>query len=106
MALVLTAGVTIVWFYGGLEVQRGNLTPGTLVAFYGYILILYGPLQWFGQVSNWMTPAFTAAERIFEILDTPPEAAERSGARPLPDVAARVPFRSLHFLFHPPHPAL
>src|SRR5216683_1289311 len=106
MALVLTAGVTIVWFYGGLEVQRGNLTPGTLVAFYGYILILYGPLQWFGQVSNWMTQAFTAAERIFEILDSPPEAVERSGARPLPDVEGRVTFRNVHFGYDRAHPVL
>jgi ATP-binding cassette subfamily B protein len=106
MPLVLTAGVTILWFYGGLEVQRGNLTPGTLVAFYGYILILYGPLQWFGQVSNWMTQAFTAAERIFEILDTPPEAVERSGARALPHVEGRVTFRNVHFGYDRAHPVL
>jgi ATP-binding cassette, subfamily B, bacterial len=106
MALVVTAGVTILWFYGGLEVQRGNLTPGTLVASYGYILILYGPLQWFGQVSNWMTQAFTAAERIFEILDTPSEAAERSGAQPLHQVEGRVTFRNVCFGYDRTHPVL
>src|SRR5215471_758266 len=106
MALVVTAGVTILWFYGGLEVQRGNLTPGTLVASYGYILILYGPLQWFGQVSNWMTQAFTAAERIFEILDTPPEAAEQSGARPLHLVEGRVTFRNVCFGYDRARPVL
>jgi len=106
MALVVTAGITILWFYGGLEVQRGNLTPGTLVASYGYILILYGPLQWFGQVSNWMTQAFTAAERIFEILDTPPEAAEQSGARPLHLVEGRVTFRNVCFGYDRGRPVL
>lgn len=105
MALVVTAGVTILWFYGGLEVQRGNLTPGTLVAFYGYILILYGPLQWFGQVSNWMTQAFTAAERIFEILDTPPEV-ERPGARPLLHMEGRVTFRNVCFGYDRARPVL
>jgi ATP-binding cassette subfamily B protein len=106
MSLVTTAGVTILWLYGGLEVQRGALTPGTLVAIYGYILLFYGPLQWFGQVSNWMTQAFTAAETIFEILDAPPEAAERLGTRRLTDIEGHLTFRNVHFAYENAHPVL
>src|SRR5712692_416494 len=106
VGLVTTAGITILWFYGGLEVQQGHLTPGTLVAFFGYTLILYGPLQWFAQVTNWMTEAFTAAERIFEILDTPQEVVEHSGTRPLPDIEGRVTFRNVHFGYERSHPVL
>jgi ATP-binding cassette subfamily B protein len=97
MGLVTTAGIILLWFYGGLQVQHGKLTPGALVAFYAYILLFYGPLQWFGQQSDSMTQAFTAARRIFEILDTPPEARERPGTTPLPDIEGHVTFRNVHF---------
>jgi ATP-binding cassette subfamily B protein len=97
MGLVTTAGVVILWFYGGLLVQQGKLTPGELVAFYGFVLLLYGPLQWFGRESNSTTQAFTAAQRIFEILDARPEALERSGSRPLPNIEGRVTFRNVQF---------
>jgi ATP-binding cassette subfamily B protein len=106
MGLVWTAGIAILWFYGGLLVQQGTLTPGELVAFYGYVLLFYGPLQWFGHESNSMTQAFTAAQRIFEILDTPAEALEHSGTRPLPDIEGRVTFRNVHFGYERAHPVL
>jgi ATP-binding cassette subfamily B protein len=106
MGLVTTAGVVVVWLYGGLLVQQGKLTPGELVAFYGYVLLFYGPLLWFGHESNSMTQAFTAAQRIFEILDAPPEALERSGTRPLPDIEGRVTFQNVHFAYERGHPVL
>src|SRR5262249_50562728 len=37
MALVVTAGVTILWFYGGVPVQSGDLTPRTLASRHPYI---------------------------------------------------------------------
>ena len=69
------------------------MTLGTLMAFYGYMWLLYGPLQWFGMVNNWMTRAFAGAERIFEITDTPPEAYEDPNATPMPEMRGHVRFR-------------
>ena len=43
-------GTVIIWLFGGLEVIAGRLTLGTLVAFYSYVWMVYGPLEWFGQV--------------------------------------------------------
>jgi ATP-binding cassette subfamily B protein len=106
IGLVWTAGIAILWFYGGLLVQQGKLTPGELVAFYGYVLLFFGPLQWFGHESNSMAQAFTAAQRIFEILDTPPEDVEASGVRPLPGIDGRVTFRNVHFAYEQAHPVL
>jgi ATP-binding cassette, subfamily B, bacterial len=105
MGLVTTAGMTILWLYGSVEVQRGRLTTGMLVAMYGYILLFFGPLQWLGQVSNWMTQAFTAAENIFEILDTPAETVEECIQPPI-SVDGRVTFRNVHFGYETAHPVL
>lgn len=99
-------GVLIVWFFGGQEVLGGHLTLGTLMAFYGYMWLLYGPLQWFGMVNNWMTRAFAGAERIFEITDTPPEAYEDPDATPMPEMRGHVRFRDVTFGYDKSKPVL
>jgi ATP-binding cassette, subfamily B, bacterial len=66
-------GMLIVWLFGGQQVLDGEITLGTLLAFYSYMWLFYGPLEWFGQVNDWMTRAFAGAERIFEVIDTEPE---------------------------------
>lgn len=99
-------GVLIVWFFGGQKVLGGEMTLGTLMAFYNYMWLLYGPLQWFGMVSNWMTRALTGAERIFEVIDTPPEAYDDPGATSLPAMKGRVRFRAVTFGYDKSNPVL
>jgi len=104
--LVTSFGVLIVWLFGGLEVIRDNLTLGTLLAFYAYMWLFYGPMEWFGQVNNWMTRAFAGAERIFEVIDTPPEAYMDPNAVPMPNIEGRVTFKSVTFGYDKSKPVL
>jgi ATP-binding cassette subfamily B protein len=104
--LVTGLGVAAVWLFGGQEVIGGDLTLGTLLAFYSYMWLLYGPLQWFGQVNSWMTRAFAGAERIFEVIDTPTEAYEDPDAVPMPDMQGRVTFRKATFGYDKSKPVL
>ena len=106
MTLMTASGVMIVWYYGGLEVIDDKLTLGTLLAFYSYMMLLYGPLEWFGMVNSWMTRAFAAAERIFEIIDTPPEAYKDPDAVPMPDINGRVKFTDVTFGYDKSKPVL
>jgi ATP-binding cassette subfamily B protein len=108
MGLLTSFGVLALWLFGGLEVMRGGMTLGTLLAFYGYIWLFYGTLQWFGQINNWMTQAFAGAERIFEVLDAPAEggAAEGGAAAALPPPRGRVAFRQVTFGYDPARPVL
>lgn len=105
-SLVAGLGVMIVWLFGGMEVLKAKLTLGTLMAFYAYMWLFYGPLQWFGQVNNWMTRALAGAERIFEILDTPSEAYQDPEALPMPDLKGRVFFRKVTFGYDKSKPVL
>ena len=106
MTLLTAAGVIIVWYYGGLEVIDGELTLGTLMAFYSYMMLLYGPLEWFGMVNSWMTRAMAGAERIFEIIDTPSEAYQDPNAVPVPDIEGRVKFDDVTFGYDKSKPVL
>ncbi len=97
MGLITSCGMLTLWLFGGWKVIRGELTLGVVLSFYGYILLFYGPLQWFGQVSSWMTQAFTGAQRIFEILDEPKEQYDGPDAVPMPAIEGRVTFRKVEF---------
>ena len=106
MSLLTGVGVMIVWYFGGQEVLGGDLTLGKLLAFYQYMMLLYGPIEWFGMVNSWMTRAFAGAERIFEIIDTPPEAYADPDAVPMPDIQGRITFKNVTFGYDKSKPVL
>jgi ABC-type multidrug transport system fused ATPase/permease subunit len=61
----------IVW-YGGSRILGGALALGTLVAFIEYMQKFFVPVRDFSSKYAVMQSAMSAAERIFELLDTPP----------------------------------
>ena len=60
------ATVIIIWL-GGLQVIRGGMTIGELVAFLTYLAQLTGPIRRLGFVIPSIAMAGAASERIFEI---------------------------------------
>lgn len=67
---------TIVTFLGALDVQRGILTPGQLVAFFGYSTFLTTPLRTAIEYVISTTRAYVGAGRVARILDTRAELEE------------------------------
>src|SRR5579859_2553923 len=58
---------------GGAAVANGSLTLGTLVAFISLYLLLIWPIESMGWLLAASQEANTAAERIFEVLDSEPK---------------------------------
>lgn len=63
----------VVW-YGGWQILGGALALGTLVAFFEYIQKFFVPIRDFSSKYAVMQSAMTAAERVFQLFDTPVEA--------------------------------
>ncbi len=77
-ALVEVAGaimVAVILFYGGGEIIRGAVTFGVLVAFIEYIAKFFAPLMDLSAKYTIMQAAMAALERIFGLLDEPPDPA-------------------------------
>ena len=106
MSLVTGLGILIVWYFGGSEVLRDELSIGTLLAIYSYMWLIYGPMEWFAEVNSWMTRAFAGAERIFEIIDAPPEAYEDPDAVAMPAMQGKVHFAGVTFGYDKSKPVL
>jgi len=99
-------GMLIVWLLGGQQVLSDRITLGTLLAFYSYMWLFYGPLEWFGQVHDEMTRAFAGAERIFEVIDTDPESYQDPRAVPLPRMKGGIRFKNVTFGYDKSKPVL
>ena len=101
MYWVMSLGVACVWFIAVRVITSKNptLTIGDLLAFVGYIWLFYGPLQWYSVVLNWMTHAFSGAERIFEVIDTNAETRDDSDALTLTNVKGEIVFENVRFSY-------
>ncbi|MBE3590253.1 MAG: ABC transporter ATP-binding protein [Firmicutes bacterium] len=86
----------ILWYGGRLEIARA-VDIGVLVAFVQYMDRFYRPMRDMAQFYTQMQQAMAAAEKIFRVLDTPPEITDRPDARPLRRVRGRVEFEDVRF---------
>jgi len=79
--ITASVGIALVLVYGGGSVLKGGLTIGALVAFISYVRQMFQPLADISQKYNIMQSAMAAGERIFGILDTEPEIADKPSAK-------------------------
>ena len=92
-------GVTVIIWYGGLEVINGNLTSGALIAFLIYVVNLSNPVRRLSNVYANIQRAIAAAQRVFEVLDTQPEIRELPSAIKLPRIEGQVEFKDIDFAY-------
>ncbi|HEY58266.1 MAG TPA: ABC transporter ATP-binding protein [Anaerolineae bacterium] len=95
-----TLATTIVVYVGGQAALGERITPGILVAFVLYIDRLFDPIRSLSQRYDQFQSAMAAGERIFNLLDTPPEVQDAPDAVPLPRIRGEVRFE--HVSFHYP----
>jgi len=94
-----TIGVGIVTWAGGVQIVRGTLTVGELVAFTSYLFLLLQPLFVLGFGAQQIARSSASAERLFEILDAPEDVAEKPDAISLDRLTGRVEFRGVHLRY-------
>lgn len=87
----------VIW-YGGHKVIENVVTIGVLVAFMQYAQRFFRPIQDLSEKYNILQSAMAAAERIFKLIDTPPEIV--SPAEPKsPEVHGRIEFDHVWFAY-------
>ncbi|MDR2354459.1 MAG: ABC transporter ATP-binding protein/permease [Deltaproteobacteria bacterium] len=98
--------VSLVIWYGGHQVIEGMSTPGTFFSFMTAILLLYEPLKRLTRIHNEAQQGLSAARRIFNILDTPPDIENPPDPITLPQVKGEIVFKNISFAYEPGRPAL
>jgi ABC-type multidrug transport system fused ATPase/permease subunit len=107
MIFVGSLGSVLILWYGTGEVMAGTLTVGELVAFLSYLALFYVPVNQIHSVNHLLQHALAAGERVFEIMDTQPEVADRPGAvAPAGRLRGEVVARDVSFHYRPEIPVL
>ena len=80
---------------------NNTLSPGELVAFLIYMIMVAAPLGEFARVYTQVREAIGAAARIFEILEAPSEPHQAEEAKPMPPIQGEVNFHHVSFGYEP-----
>ncbi len=91
--------VTLILWYGGMEVIDGNLTAGALIAFLVYAVNLSNPIKRLSRVYGNIQKAVAAAERVFDVLDTEEEIEDAPDAKKMPTVKGNVKLTDVKFSY-------
>ncbi|TDP88803.1 ATP-binding cassette subfamily B protein [Halanaerobium saccharolyticum] len=97
--LINTTSVIIMYLVGIRDLNAGLVTIGTLIALLQYIWRLWQPIINISNFYNQVLVANSAAERIFDVLDTEPEIVDLSGAEEMPEIEGKVEFKDVSFSY-------
>jgi ABC-type multidrug transport system fused ATPase/permease subunit len=90
-------GLAALLLVGGRQAINGTITIGEFIAFYGYVLLLTGPMRGLGMALGMAQRAVAAGTRVFELLDRAPRLVAAPDAQPLPLGGGRVELRGVTF---------
>ncbi|MXW58790.1 MAG: ABC transporter ATP-binding protein [Acidimicrobiia bacterium] len=99
-------GTAMVVLYGGWLAIEGVVSIGTLLAFSAYVIMLQVPFRMAGFMLMQGQRASAAAQRIYEILDEPPQIVDSPTAVDIVDPRGEVDFEGVSFGYNPDTPVL
>jgi len=95
----------IVW-YGGIQSGIGLLTIGGIHAFVSYLTFMMWPIQDLARVYAEMQHSIASAERIFKLVDTPPEVHNKPESVNAETLLGEIEFDHVHFYYEDRKPVL
>jgi ATP-binding cassette subfamily B protein len=105
--LLSQTSLVILFVYGGWLYVHGQLPLGTgLVVFAGLLQQFNGQVANVSTIANSVQQSFTAARRVFEVLDTESEVENKPDAQAPERLSGRIEFKNVTFGYHPNSPVL
>lgn len=99
------ATALLLW-YGGRLVVSGDISLGSLVAFFSLVGYMVWPIRELGWVLNLYSQSVAAGERLIEVLHAPETVTNREGAVALGRARGHVRFENVSFAYDGRHMVL
>ncbi len=96
--LLAVIGLVIVWLGGYMNI-RGDASIGDIMAFQVYIFMLLNPVWQIVESFSDLQRSMAAMERVFEVLETPPDKIDKTDAMDAPVEINEIRFRDVSFCY-------
>lgn len=98
MVPIASAGLLL---YGGWQVLEGRLSPGDLILFLTYLVMLLGPLESLATSATSLQTNLAGFDRVLDLLAEARELPDRAGARELDPARCRgeIQLEGVHFRY-------
>ncbi len=104
--LVITLGISVVFFTAGFLIREGSLSQGTLLAFIFYIFMFFEPLLSLISFLTLLQNSIAAGARIIGLLDEEPSIKEIQDALVLKNVKGIIEYKNVDFSYEENVPVL
>lgn len=92
-------GAFLLYYIGIKVIGVGKVEIGTFLAFSTYLSMFWSPIRNLANFYNKLTTNLSAAERVFDILDTKADIADCEKAEELPNILGEVTFDHVSFAY-------
>ncbi|MBF0123847.1 MAG: ATP-binding cassette domain-containing protein [Magnetococcales bacterium] len=99
MEFVGGIGIVAIIVYGGSRVMQGESSAGTFFSFLTALVMTYEPIKGITRINSMVQRGFSAASRVFWVLDYQPEIREATTAETLPVFCQEICFRGVEFRY-------
>ncbi|UZJ39126.1 ABC transporter ATP-binding protein/permease [Prosthecochloris sp. SCSIO W1102] len=94
---LLVAAVSLVLWFGGLQVFEGAMTANELIVFAFSLYSAMGPIKMLGEANTKIQGGMASAERLFEVIDAVPEV--KNGTRSITGFSKSIRFEDVCFRY-------
>lgn len=92
-------GAFLLYYIGIKVIGVGKVEIGTFLAFSTYLSMFWSPIRNLANFYNKLTTNLSAAERVFDILDTKADIVDCEKAEELPNILGEVTFDHVSFAY-------
>ena len=92
-------GCILLYYTGIVVLGVDQVSIGTFIAFGTYLNMFWQPIHNISNFYNQLVTNIAGAERIFEILDTPPGIADAAEVTQMPEITGEVTFEHVNFSY-------
>lgn len=104
--IISAIALGVIVYYSGMQSQLGGFSIGSINAFVSYLTFMIWPIQDLARVYADMQQSIAAAERIFKLIDTPPDIKDHLDAFPAETLRGAVEFDHVAFYYEDHKPVL
>ncbi len=97
--LIMNLSIVGILYFGGVQVDRGTMMVGEIMAFVNYMIHILGSLMMVAFMFIMISRAQASGERIQEVLATEVDLHDEPEAEDIPVEEGRVEFENVHFSY-------